>query len=345
MKNRKIVQVSKNLLSKVASILVVGLVMTAHAEQPVKTLNVYTSQKEEFVKPVFAAFEKSSGIKVQFVSDKGPVLIEKMKAEGSRSTVDLFLTVDAGNLWLAQKEGLFAPVQSEILNKNIPSQYRHTGNEWFGFTLRARTILYNVNKVKPSELSTYEDLADTKWKGRLCLRTSKNVYNQSLVAMMLDKQKPQQVETTVKGWVANLATDVFPDDTKMIEAIAAGQCDVGIANHYYLARLAKDNPKIPVAVFWANQKTEGVHVNIFGAGVLKSSKNKQDAQKLLEWFASQEGQTVLAQNNMEFPILTGVKPAELVAKWGSFKPSNQSLSKAGELQAESVQLMDRVLYK
>lgn len=333
--------------SKLTIQLVSGLLLgfgTAQVGQA-KTLNVYTSQKEEFVKPVFAAFEKSSGIKVQFVSDKGPVLIERLKSEGSATSADLLLTVDAGNLWLAQKEGLFSPVTSEILQKNIPSQFRHKDNEWFGFTLRARTILYNTKKVKPSELSTYEDLASAKWKGRLCLRTSKNVYNQSLIAMMLVDQPTKEVESTVKGWVGNLATDVFPDDTKMIEAIAAGQCDVGIANHYYLARLLKNDPNIPVSVFWANQKADGAHVNIFGAGILKASKNKEEAKKLLEWFASKEGQTVLTQNNLEYPILANIQPAELISKWGTFKSSSKPLTKAGELQPDSVQLMDRVLYK
>jgi iron(III) transport system substrate-binding protein len=306
---------------------------------------IYTSQKEQFVKPLLETYTKASGQEIQFISDSGPVLIERLKAEGAKTSADLLLTVDAGNLWLATQQGLLQPISSEPLKGAIPKSFRDPEGHWYGFSLRARTILYNTSKVKPSELSTYQDLGDKKWKGRLCLRTSKNVYNQSLVALMLADQKPEQVENLVQSWVANLATSPFVDDTKLIEAIAAGQCDVGVANHYYLARLIRTRGELPVAVHWASYNQGGTFVNIFGAGVVKASQKKSEAQKFLEWLGSREGQTALTQNNLEYPVLANIPTPELISKWGTFKSVNTPLIKAGELQAQAVKLMDKVGYK
>lgn len=315
--------------------------LLAHA----KPLVIYTSQKEQFVKPLFDAYSKTSGQEIQFISDSGPVLIERLKAEGAKTSADLLFTVDAGNLWLATQQGLLQPTSSEPLKTAIPESLRDPQGHWYGFSLRARTILYNTTKVKASELSTYQDLADKKWKGRLCLRTSKNVYNQSLVALMLADQKPAQVESLVQSWVANLATTPFVDDTKLIEAIAAGQCDVGVANHYYLARLIRTRGELPVGVHWASHNQSGTFVNVFGAGVVKASQKKLEAQKFLEWLGSREGQIALTQNNLEYPVLANIPTPELIAKWGTFKSIQTPLIKAGELQAQAVKLMDKVGYK
>lgn len=332
------------LVLKIA-ILTVSFPLALPAQTSPQTLLIYTSQKEEFVKPIFDRFSQETGIKIDFISDKGPVLIERLKSEGKNTRADLLLTVDAGNLWFAQSQGLFQPIQSAALEKNIPTQFRDPQNHWFGFTQRARTILYNSNKVKPEQLSTYEALADSQWKGRLCLRTSKNVYNQSLVAVMLGQQPESQVAATVKGWVSNLAAEPFADDTKMIEAIIAGQCDVGIANHYYLARMIKAKGPQPVGVFWANQKTSGVHVNVFGAGVVKASPKAKSATLFLEWLASDRGQTTLAENNLEFPIRPKIAVSKIIEPWGNFKADRTALIRAGELQSKAVQLMDKVGYR
>ncbi|MFN7453833.1 MAG: extracellular solute-binding protein [Pseudobdellovibrionaceae bacterium] len=317
----------------------------SQAQTPIENLLIYTSQKEEFVKPIFDTFTKETGIKIEFISDKGPVLIERLKSEGSKTKADLLLTVDAGNLWFAETQGLLQPIKSATLEKNIPAQFRDPKNHWFGFTQRARTIIYNSNKVKPEELSTYEALAEKKWSKRLCLRTSKNVYNQSLLAVMLTQQTEAQVSATVQGWVSNLAAEPFADDTKMIEAIIAGQCDVGIANHYYLARIIKAKGPQPAGVFWANQKTTGVHVNIFGAGIIKASSKTQSAVQFLEWLSSDRGQTVLAENNLEFPLRAKIPVSKIIEPWGSFKGDGTALIKAGELQSKAVQLMDKVGYR
>jgi iron(III) transport system substrate-binding protein len=237
------------------------------------------------------------------------------------------------------------PVESEILETNVPAHLQDPLNRWFGLSIRARTIVYNTNKVKPSDLSTYEALADPKWKNRLCIRTSKKVYNQSLVAMMIAEHGEPKTEQIVKGWVANLATDPLSDDTKAMEYVAAGKCDVTIVNTYYYGRLMKKNPKLPLAIFWPNQNSSGVHVNISGAGVTKYAHHPRAAIKLLEFLSSEKAQNLFADVNMEYPVNSKVKTDPAVAAWGSFKQNTINVNKAGELQAEAVKLMDRAGYK
>lgn len=306
---------------------------------------VYSARNEQLIKPVFDAYTQATGVKVKFITDKEGPLLERLKAEGSNTPADLLITVDAGNLWQAAQEGLLQPVDSEALLNNIPPHLRDPQNRWFGLSVRARTIVYNTQKVKPSELSTYEDLGSPKWKKRLCLRTSKKVYNQSLVAMMIVAMGEAKTEEVVSSWVDNLATDVFPDDTQMMEAIAAGQCDVGIANTYYYGRLIVKKPGLPLALFWPNQQDRGVHVNVSGAGVTRYAKHKQAAVRLLEWLSSEQAQNLFADGNLEYPANPRVKPHPEVAAWGSFKQDLINVAKAGELQSQAIKLMDRVGYK
>lgn len=306
---------------------------------------VYSARNEQLIKPLFDAYTKETGVPVKFVTDKEGPLLQRLKAEGENSPADLLITVDAGNLWQAANEGLLSPVKSAVLEKNIPAHLRDPQNRWFGLSVRARTIFYNPQKVKPNELISYEDLANPKWKGRLCLRTSKKVYNQSLVAMMIAEYGEAKTEQLVKGWVNNLATDVFADDTKLLKAIGAGQCDVGIANTYYYGRLIEKEPKLPVAIFWPNQNGKGVHVNVSGAGVTKYAKDRAGAIKLLEWLSSDKAQNLFADVNLEYPANPRIKPDATVAGWGSFKANPLNVAKAGELQAAAVKLMDRANYK
>lgn len=308
-------------------------------------LVVYSARIEQLIKPMFDAYTKETGVGIRFITDKEGALLERLKAEGANTPADLLITVDAGNLWQATNEGLLQPVQSETLAKNVPAHLKDPQNRWFGLSVRARTIFYNTQKVKPAELSSYEALAEPKWKGRLCLRTSKKVYNQSLVAMMIAEHGEAKTEQTVKGWVANLATDPFPDDTKMLEAVAAGQCDVGMANTYYFGRLMEKKPNLPLGIFWANQQGSGVHVNVSGAGITKHAKHDKEAVKLLEWLSSEKAQNLFADANMEFPVNAKVKADPVVAAWGGFKQNPINVAKAGELQAAAVKLMDRAGYK
>ncbi len=306
---------------------------------------VYTSRNEQLIKPLFDAYTKETGVRVRFVTDKEGPLVERLKAEGSNTPADLLITVDAGNLWFAAHEGLLRPVESTTLMTNVPEALRDPENRWFGLTVRARTIVYNTQRVKPADLSTYEDLGTAKWKKRLCLRTSKKVYNQSLVAMMVAELGETKTEAIVRSWVGNLATDVFADDTAMLEAVAAGQCDVGITNTYYFGRLKNKKPALPLALFWPNQADRGVHVNVSGGGVTRHSKHVPEAVRLLEWLSSPPAQEIFTEIDYEYPANPNVPASPAVAAWGTFRSDPINVSKAGELQRAAVMLMDRAGYR
>ncbi len=329
------------------TLLCTTLTWTALTAAPLQAAEVvvYSARNEQLIKPLFDAYTKETGVKISFITDKEGPLMQRLKAEGKNTPADMLITVDAGNLWQAAQEGLLKPVNSEVLKKNIPAHLSDPKNQWFGLSVRARTLFYNTQKIKAVDLDSYEDLANPKWKGRLCLRTSKKVYNQSLVATLIAEHGVEKAEQIVRGWIANLATEPFPDDTKMLEAVAAGQCDVGIANTYYYGRLMEKNPELPLAIFWANQKSNGVHVNVSGAGITKYAKHEKEAVKLLEWLSSDKAQNLFADVNMEFPANPQTKPDATVAAWGSFKSNNMNIAKAGELQVEAVKLMDRAGYK
>jgi len=306
---------------------------------------VYSARKEHLIKPVFELYTKETGVRIKYITDKAPVLLQRIKAEGENTPADLLITVDAGNLWHAAKEGVLQPVSSEILTSNIPSHLRDPNNEWFGLSLRARTIVYSIKRVQPDDLTTYEDLSKPDWKQRLVLRTSKKVYNQSLVAMLIKEHGEDETAKILKGWVSNLAAPPFSNDTKVMEAIIAGQGDVGIVNTYYYGRLAKKDPNIPLALFWPNQSSGGVHVNVSGAGVVAPSKNKAAAIAFLEWLSSEKAQQIFADVNMEYPVNSDVPVNPTVASWGSFKQNKINLRNAGENQTAAIRLMDRVGYK
>ncbi|HEY5682758.1 MAG TPA: Fe(3+) ABC transporter substrate-binding protein [Sulfuricaulis sp.] len=308
-------------------------------------LVVYSARNEQLIKPLFDAYTAETGAAIRFITDKEGPLLERLKAEGKNTPADMLITVDAGNLWLAASVGVLAKVNSKELKANVPAHLRDPDNHWFGLSVRARTIVYSTARVKPADLSTYEALGEAKWKGRLCLRTSKKVYNQSLIAMLIARHGEEKTEMIVKSWIANLATDVFPDDTKLMEAILAGQCDVGIVNTYYFGRLEKKQPGLPLALFWPNQKDRGVHVNVSGAGITAHAPHRAAAVKFLEWLSSKKAQNLFADENMEYPANPKIKPHASVMAWGNFKQDTINISKAGSLQAKAVMLMDRAGYK
>jgi iron(III) transport system substrate-binding protein len=307
-------------------------------------LVVYSSRNEQLIKPIFEQFTAETGIKVNYRTDKAGALIQRIKAEGRRTQADLLLTVDAGNLWQAANLDLLQPIDAKVLEDKVPAAYRGKDNLWFGLSVRARAIVYNPQKVDPTELSTYEALAQPEWKGKVLLRTSKKVYNQSLVAMLIATFGEEKTEEIVKGWVANLAQPVFSSDTKLLEALGSGQGSVGIVNTYYYGRLLKRQPDLPLKLFWPDQKTDGVHVNVSGAGITKHARNLEEATKLVAWMLSESGQRLLADLNMEYPVVPDIKPDPFVASWGAFKASEMNLTKAGELQRQAIMLMDRVGY-
>ncbi|HMH51324.1 MAG TPA: extracellular solute-binding protein [Candidatus Acidoferrum sp.] len=292
----------------------------------------------------FDAFTQKTGIQIKTLNGEAGPLLERLKAEGERSPADVFFTVDAGNLWNAARAGVFAPVTSAELTKNVPAHLRDPEHRWFGLTMRARTIMYNTKKVNPADLSTYEALGEPRWKGRLCLRSSGYIYNQSLLATMIKRHGEPRAEQIVKGWVANQPT-IISGDTKILEAIAAGQCDVGLTNTYYLARLLAKDPNFPVAPLWANQATTGTHVNVSGGGVTAHAKNRAGAIKLLEFLSTLEAQQMFADTSMEFPVNPKAEIHAIVRSWGPFKQDDVNVAAAGEFQAAATRLADRAGYK
>ncbi len=321
------------------------IALTAPVYAVDKEVVVYSARKEHLIKPLFDLYTKNTGVKIKYTTGKAGALLERLKAEGKNTQADLLITVDAGNLWHAEQAGVLQPVSSVSLNTAIPANLRDPNGNWFGLSVRARTIVYNTNKIKPEQLSTYEDLASDKWKGKLVLRTSKKVYNQSLVASIISEQGHKQAKKLISGWVNNLAVAPFSNDTKALEAVAAGIGDATIVNTYYFGRLQKKKPNLPLAIYWPNQETDGVHMNISGAGVTKFSDNKKEAVKLLEWLASEEAQTQFAALNLEFPANPKVPADPAVTKWGNYIGSKINVSVYGKLQADAIKLMDEVGYK
>jgi iron(III) transport system substrate-binding protein len=338
---REISLLAAILCGAVVLILSLGLLPTgANAAEEV----VLYSGRHYGQEVAFEAFTKKTGIQIRTLNGETGQLFERLRAEGDKTPADILITVDAGNLWNAARAGLLSPVASPELQKNIPAHLRDPENRWFGLTMRARTIMYNVTKVNPADLSTYEALGDPRWKGRICLRTSGYIYNQSLLATMIKRHGEPKTEEIVKGWVANQPI-LINGDTKILEAIAAGQCDVGLTNTYYLARLLAKNPNFPVTPFWTNQQTTGTHVNVSGGGVTTHAKNRAYAIKLLEFLSSTEAQQMFADTSLEFPANPKAEVNPIVKAWGPFKQDEINVAAAGEFQAAATRLADRVGYK
>ena len=305
---------------------------------------VYSARSQYGQEPAIDAFTRKTGIQVKSFGGNTSELFDRLKAEGDKTPADVLITVDAGNLWNAGRAGLLSRMDSPEIAANVPANLRDPEGRWTALTVRARTIMYNTTKVKPEELSTYEALADPKWKNRLCLRTSTYVYNQSFLATMIKRSGEARVEQVVKGWVAN-NPPLINGDTKILEAIAAGQCDVGLTNTYYLGRILAKDPAFPVAAFWANQQTTGTHINISGAGITANAKNRANAVKLLEFLTSPEAQQSFADSNFEYPANPQASVNPVIAKWGKFKQDDINVAAAGEFQAAATKLADRAGYK
>ena len=282
---------------------------------------------------------------MRYITDHAGPLLTRLKSEGASTPADLLLTVDVGNLWHAAREQVLQPLQSDILKTNIPANLRDPDNLWFGLTLRARTMVYSSERVAPEALTGYEQLGEPQWRGRLCLRTAKKVYNQSLVASMIANLGLAPTEKIIAAWVDNLAVAPFANDTQTMEAIGSGLCDVSIVNTYYFGRLQQSNPTLAVALHWANQDDRGVHVNISGGAVTRHAKHPRAAQALLEWLSGEQAQKQLAALNQEFPVNPGVATTEQLKAWGTFKADAIPLAEVAAQQTAAVQLMDRVGYR
>lgn len=314
-------------------------------------LNIYSARKEALIQPQLDRFTQQTGIKVNIVTGKADALLKRLKSEGRNSPADILLTTDAGRLHRAKEAGVTQAFQSELLASLIPASYRDPEGHWVGLSVRSRPILYVKGKVNPTELSSYEALSNPKWKRRICIRSSSNIYNQSLVSSMIVANGEVKTEAWAKGLVANLARPPKGGDRDQIKAAAAGQCDIAIANTYYLAGMVNSNDPAQraaaakMAVFWPNQAGRGAHVNISGAALTRSSKNPQAALKLIEFLASEQAQQWYAETNGEYPVRADVAVGETLKAWGEFKADTLNLGRLGELNRQAVMLMDRAGWK
>jgi len=333
-----------------ARLLVVVAVLAFAAPLPgraAEAVNLYSSRQESLIKPLLDRFTGQTGIVVNLVTGKDDALLQRLRSEGLNSPADVLMTADAGRLFRAKAAGSTQAVDSPELEAAIPSSYRDPDGHWFGLSVRARPILYVKDKVDPSTLSTYEALANPAFKGRICIRSSDNIYNQSLVASMIAADGAEAAETWARGLVANLARPPKGGDRDQIKAAAAGECDIAIANTYYLAgMLQSDDPAEKTAaqamgVFWPDQDGRGVHVNISGAAVTAGAKHKEAAIRLIEFLASPESQQWYAETNGEYPVREDVEVSALLAGWGPFKPDPVDLNLLGKLNGDALRLMDR----
>jgi iron(III) transport system substrate-binding protein len=308
-------------------------------------IQIYSARHYDLEK-AFEDFEEETGKSVEFIFGDDAELLKRLETEGADSPADIFMTVDAGNLWAATQAEVLDPVDSSTLDEAVPPAYRDSEGRWFGLALRARTVVYNPDTVDPSEfdpVNTYAGLADPKWRGRLCMRGETGAYTQSLVAALTDVYGREKTLEWVKGWVAN-DVDVVENDVVLLEAIDAGECEVGISNHYYLARELDDNPDFNVKLHWASQDGEGVMENLSGGGVVSTSDNKADAQELMEWLAT-DGQKAFIGGNHEYPVNPNVEPDKALEPFGSYKPMAIDAEAYGRLNAEATELLAEAGYR
>lgn len=319
-------------------------VVRAQADRQV---NLYTARHYGTDDAFYAAFKDATGITVNRVEAGADALIQRIAAEGANSPVDVFITVDAGNLERARAANLFQPVNSEAIRARVPANLRDPDGNWFGFTTRARVIMYHKDRVRPEQLSTYEDLADPKWKGKLLIRSSTNIYNQSLTGSVLAARGEAATEVWARGIAANLARPPRGGDTDQIRAAFAGEGDLAVSNTYYLGNLLRENrpddqPLLQkIGVFFPNQGDRGTHVNLSGAGMARHAKNKDAALAFLEYLASDAAQRHFAETNSEYPAVGNVPAPQRIAAWGTFRQDPLNAATFARNNAAALQIMDR----
>lgn len=310
-------------------------------------INIYSHRHYDSDKILFKKFTDQTGIKINVIKGSADQLIERLISEGGNSPADILFTVDAGRLHRAKVAGILQPIESKILSENIPPSMRDEDDYWFGLTVRARVLVYSKERVTPDQLSTYEDLANRKWRGKIAVRSSSNIYNQSLMASIIASNGSRKALTWAKSIRKNMARAPRGSDRDQARAVAAGLADVAIMNTYYLGILAnspdaKDREVFKkVSVFFPNQNDRGTHINISGAGITKSSKNKKDAIKFLEFLSDSDSQKTFGSVNYEYPIKIEANQSELLKSWGPFKYDKLNLSVLGANNAEAVKLFDK----
>ena len=314
-------------------------------------VNIYSARKEALIKPLLKRFTGATGIRVNLVTGDADALIKRLEIEGDNSPADVLLTVDAARLYRASEKGLFQPLPAGGLTEQVPEKYRDPDNTWVGLSVRARVIVYARDKIDPDQLSTYEDLADQKWRNRICVRSSSNIYNQSLVASLIAHHGPDQAETWARGLVKNFARDPKGGDRDQVKAVAAGQCQLALVNTYYVGGMAASGIAAEreavsrVALFWPNQDGRGTHINISGIGITRASKNTSEARQLIEYLLSEPAQHWYAETNFEFPVIPGIPVSKTLEGWGDFRADDLPLNLLGKFNAEAVRIMDRAGWK
>jgi iron(III) transport system substrate-binding protein len=324
--------------------------LIAAGEALAAEVNLYSERQPFLMKPLLDAFTKKTGIKVRMVYLKKG-MGERLKAEAANTPADMILTADIGNLHNLARAGLLQPSDSTILKANIAPRYRHPDGLWYGLTVRARVIFAHKDRVKPGEVRSYADLAKPHMKGRVCVRSGKHMYNISLLASIIAAEGEAAATRWVKGVKANLARRPQGNDRAQVKAVYHGECDVVLANTYYMGKMAT-NEKAPVQKEWAasaklifpNQGGRGAHVNISGAGITSHTKNKANAMKLIEFLSGDAGQKIYAEGNFEYPVKAGVALHPVVASWGTFKADEAHLAKIAEFRSLAAKIMDRVRF-
>lgn len=317
----------------------------------VGSVNVYTDRHYDTDQELYKEFEEETGIKVNVVEGKADELIERLSREGEDTQADLLIAADAGRLYRAKDKGLLQPVESDILSSNIPSNLTDVDKEWFGLTVRGRVMVYSKDRVNPSELSSYDALTDTKWKGKILVRSSSNIYNQSLLASLIELEGADYSKEWAAGVVENMAREPEGNDRDQAKAVVAGTGDIAIMNTYYVGKLlnSSDPEEVKVGeqvgVFFPDQDGNGTHINVSGAGVTKHSKNSQNAVKFIEFMSDKKAQSMFAQANYEYPVNPDVEPSELLKSWGEFKTQDINLSKLGENNKAAVEIFNQVGWK
>ena len=304
-------------------------------------LVIYTARSHYGEEQPFKDFAAGTDTKLTLFGGEASELYERIRSEGDETRADVLITVDAANLWRATEAGLLEKVDSPELKRNVPANLRDPGGHWFGLTVRARTIMRSTERVSPTAATTYEDLGDPRWKGRLCLRSGTSDYNVSFVADRLAKDGEASTEAMLRRWMAN-DPDILGSDVDVLDAIADGRCDVGLTNSYYLGRELADDPSFPVAPVWADQQGRGTHLNLSGLGVVKGTDQRAEGIKLMEYLTEPKQQELFARNNFEFAADPEVEPAQEIAQFGTFKRDPIDVQGAGEHLEDALQLMQEV---
>lgn len=310
-------------------------------------VNVYSSRHYNTDQAIYDDFTEATGITVNLIEAEGDALIERIQAEGESSPADVFITADGSRLARAVEAGLFQPAGSNKLDAVVPENLRHPDGLWYGLSTRVRGIIYAKDRVEPGSITTYEDLADPAWAGKICIRSSSNVYNQSLVASIIAEKGIEAAESWAKGLVDNMARPPQGGDTDQIKAVASGECDIAVANHYYLARLIRsEKPEDQevanaVDIIFPNQNDRGTHANVSGAGVAAHAPHKEAAVKFLEYLTTPDAQATFADGNNEYPIIENVKLSPVLEGWGDYKTDAISAAVYGEHNADALKVMDR----